>query len=44
MPKGTVTKSTGSWYTVRLDDGQRVQCRILGKFRLEGRRLTNPVA
>ncbi len=44
MPKGTVTKSTGSWYTVRLEDGTRLSCRILGKFRLDGRKLTNPVA
>lgn len=38
-------KSTGSWYNVRRQDtGQIVQCRIVGKFRLENMNLTNPVA
>jgi len=41
---GTVTKSTGSWYTVRLDDGTRIDCRLRGKFRTSGIRTTNPVA
>ncbi|KAA3628518.1 MAG: ribosome small subunit-dependent GTPase A [Bacteroidetes bacterium] len=44
MKQGTVVKSTGSWYTVLLEDGQQLQCRIKGKFRLEGLKLTNPVA
>jgi ribosome biogenesis GTPase / thiamine phosphate phosphatase len=44
MPEGTVTKSTGSWYTVRLDDGKRVDCRLRGKFRTSDIRTTNPVA
>ena len=44
MKKGVVEKSTGSWYQVRLEDGSVVDCRIVGKFRLEGIRLTNPVA
>jgi ribosome biogenesis GTPase / thiamine phosphate phosphatase len=42
--EGTVTKSTGSWYVVRLDDGSRVECRLRGKFRTSGIRTTNPVA
>lgn len=37
-------KSTGSWYMVRLEDGRLAECRIRGKFRLEGIRTTNPVA
>jgi ribosome biogenesis GTPase len=42
---GTVTKSTGSWYNVRLDEGDTMlQCRIVGKFRLDDIPLTNPVA
>jgi len=42
---GTVIKSTGSWYSVRLDaDGAVLQCRIVGKFRLDDVVLTNPVA
>ena len=44
MEKGTVIKSTGSWYSVRLANEQTVECRIRGKFRLEGIRTTNPVA
>ena len=42
--RGTVVKTTGSWYAVRLEDGSIVQSRIKGKFRLEGKKLTNPVA
>lgn len=42
---GTVIKSTGSWYQVRLEDTSEVlECRILGKFRLDDIPLTNPVA
>ena len=44
LEKGTVIKSTGSWYQVRLEDGQVVNSRIVGKFRLDGKRITNPVA
>ena len=44
MEKGIVIKSTGSWYQVRLDDGKVIDSRIIGKFRLDGMRLTNPVA
>lgn len=42
--KGIVIKSTGSWITVRTQDGQRVDCKIRGNFRLKGLRTTNPVA
>ena len=42
--KGVVVKNTGSWYTVRMDDGQLVDCKIKGNFRLKGIRSTNPVA
>jgi len=42
--KATVIKSTGSWYAVLTTDGERVECRIKGKFRMEGSRTTNPVA
>lgn len=44
MKKGTVIKSTGSWYQVQFEDGSQQKCRILGKFRLHGKKLTNPVA
>ena len=42
--KGLVIKNTGSWYTVRVDDGQLLDCKIKGNFRLKGIRTTNPVA
>ncbi|MGE5424907.1 MAG: ribosome small subunit-dependent GTPase A [Syntrophothermus sp.] len=42
--KGTVVKSTGSWITVRAEDGTRTDCKIKGNFRLKGLRSTNPVA
>ena len=42
--KGLVIKNTGSWYTVRLDDGQLLDCKVKGNFRLRGIRSTNPVA
>ncbi|MGJ1433401.1 ribosome small subunit-dependent GTPase A [Sphingobacterium spiritivorum] len=42
--RGLVTKSTGSWYLVLGDDGQRYECRIKGKFRTHGIKSTNPVA
>ena len=41
---GTVYKSTGSWYTVKTDDGTIYKCRIKGKFRLKGIKSTNPIA
>ena len=44
MEKGKVIKSTGMWYHVEIADGSAVPCRIIGKFRLNGQKLTNPVA
>lgn len=44
LEKGTVIKSTGSWFTVKLPDGTIVPCGIRGKFRMKGIRATNPVA
>ena len=41
---GLVIKNTGSWYTVRTDEGGNVECKIKGNFRLKGIRSTNPVA
>ena len=40
---GVVIKSTGSWYTVRTEDGNIYECRIRGKFRIKGIKSTNPV-
>lgn len=44
MDKGLVIKNTGSWYLVKTDDGNTVECKIKGNFRLKGIRSTNPVA
>ena len=41
---GTVVKNTGSWYTVKTDMGEIVDCKVKGNFRLKGIRSTNPVA
>ena len=42
--QGLVVRNTGSWYTVRTDDGRLVESKIKGNFRLKGIRSTNPVA
>ena len=42
--KGLVVKNTGSWYTVLTDDGQLIDSKVKGNFRLKGIRSTNPVA
>ncbi|MDT0689113.1 ribosome small subunit-dependent GTPase A [Salegentibacter sp. F188] len=42
--KGTVYKSTGSWYQVKTKSGEFYNCRIKGKFRIKGIKSTNPVA
>ena len=43
MRTGIIIKSTGSWYTVKSEDGLKVDCKIKGKFRIKGIRATNPV-
>lgn len=42
--KGIVYKSTGSWYSVKAENGAFYDCRIKGKFRIGGIKSTNPVA
>ncbi|RZK49775.1 MAG: ribosome small subunit-dependent GTPase A [Pedobacter sp.] len=42
--QGLVTKSTGSWYQVKGEDGVQYECRIKGKFRIKGIQTTNPIA
>lgn len=42
--EGKIIKSTGSWYTVRTENGEYVNCRIKGKFRMAGFKSTNPLA
>ena len=41
---GLVIKNTGSWYTVKTDEGAIIESKIKGNFRLKGIRSTNPVA
>ena len=41
--KALVVKTTGLWYEV-LANNQRLVARLRGKFRLEGKKVTNPIA
>ena len=41
---GIVIRNTGNSYIVRTDDGQEVECKVKGNFRLRGIRSTSPVA
>ena len=40
---GTVYKSTGSWYKVKLENGEFIDCKLFGKFRTKNLKSTNPV-
>ncbi len=42
--KGRVIKSTGSWYQVLLENGKAISCRLRGKFKLDDKKVTNPIA
>lgn len=42
--EGLVLKSTGSWYTVKSDNGSLYNCKIKGKLRTFDIRSTNPLA
>ena len=42
--RGLVIKNTGSWYTVKTEDGRMIDSKVKGNFRLKGIRSTNPVA
>lgn len=44
MNKGIVIKSTGSWYTVKSETGQMIECKIKGNFRIKDIKSTNPIA
>jgi len=44
MREGVIVRSTGSWYEVQMPDKSVIKCRIIGKFRLAGKKVTNPVA
>lgn len=41
---GIVYKSTGSWYSVKTNENEFFECRIKGKFRMQGIKSTNPIA
>ena len=41
---GIVYKSTGSWYTVKSENGDFIECRIKCKFRMKGIKSTHPIA
>lgn len=42
--KGRILKSTGSWYVALMESGEYLECRIRGKFRLDDKKITNPIA
>ena len=44
LMRGLVIKNTGSWYTVRTEDGRDIESKIKGNFRLKDIKSTNPVA
>ncbi|UTA70332.1 ribosome small subunit-dependent GTPase A [Emticicia sp. 21SJ11W-3] len=37
-------RSTGSWYEVRTEQGNILQCRLKGKFKIKDLKVTNPIA
>ena len=40
---GVVIKSTGSWYIVKSENNELLECRLKGKFRIKGIKSTNPI-
>jgi len=42
--RGLVVRNTGSWYGVLTEEGNTVDCKVKGNFRIRGIRSTNPVA
>jgi len=44
LKTGIVIKSTGSWYSVKIDSENIIDCKIKGTFRMKNIRSTNPVA
>ncbi len=42
--RGRIIKSTGSWYEVEDEKRQRWSCRLRGKFKIAGLKVTNPLA
>ncbi|GAB3908586.1 ribosome small subunit-dependent GTPase A [Larkinella knui] len=44
MQTGLIIRSTGSWYEVRNTDGHIYRARLKGKFKIQGLKVTNPIA
>ena len=42
--QGIVIRNTGSWYQVRTPEGNSVDCKIKGNFRIKDIKSTNPIA
>lgn len=42
--RGRVYKSTGSWYWVKSAAGHFISCRLRGKHRIKGLKVSNPIA
>lgn len=42
--RGRIFKSTGSWYEVEDEQHKRWSCRLRGKFKIKGLKVTNPLA
>ncbi len=42
--EGLVTKSTGSWFLVKTEDGKSFNCKIKGRFKTQEIKSTNPLA
>ena len=42
--EGRVIKSTGSWYAVKVAGGEVLRCRLRGKFKQDGLKVSNPIA
>jgi len=42
--KGTIFRSTGSWYDIYSEDGTFYKGRLRGNFKLKAHKLTNPIA
>lgn len=44
IKSGLIIRSTGSWYDVRNEDGHIYRARLKGKFKIQGLKVTNPIA
>lgn len=42
--EGTITKSTGSWYTAFTSQGKIIDCKLKGNYKTRGIKSTNPIA